>query len=271
MATVGVVEFFVVEGLLADMAAFNAAVDAKIDEGFASVDEPQTDGTNIWLVMMKGSPASFVAEYEIVSLGSTLTSGSQELTVDPAVAGTDVPGVGGAGTDYDFTVSIDGAAAAHFTVNVAAADDYDDIAALMDTAIGGSGAAVTFAASAFVITSDSSGSTSTILVTRPTGGANPDLFAAIETADTVTITSEAPVAGTDDDDSTFEIEGNHILNFQAGYKFTVTRSTANDGVYTVAPGGSTFVTPNTVIPVNEVVADDTVDGYIEGWSPSVGP
>jgi hypothetical protein len=272
MATVGFIEYFVVEGTLADMATFNADVDAQIDLGYISVDEPQTDGTDIWLVMMKGSPASFVAEYEIVSLGSVLTSGFQRITAsDPIAAGDDA--ITTLGTYY-FKVAVDGGPVIEYNVVVGATRTYAQITSDIDTAVSAAGITVTFddANDQFVFTSDSSGSGSSISVTEGTTGT--DIFTQM-VADDATLTApwtyEAPVAGTDDDDSTFEIEGNHILNFQAGYKFTVTRSTANDGVYTVAPGGSTFVTPNTVIPVNEAVADETVDGYIEGWSPSVGP
>ena len=80
-----------------------------------------------------------------------------------------------------------------------------------------------------------------------------------------TATVGAPLLGE------FEVADDQSNNFHAGYKFTITRSTGNDGVYTVLDGGSTYAAGFTTIPVNEEVFDGTADGFIEGWSGSVGP
>jgi hypothetical protein len=66
----------------------------------------------------------------------------------------------------------------------------------------------------------------------------------------------------------FTVAGDQTQNFNPGYKFTVTRSTGNNGVYTVV---SSVYGVATVITVEEVVVSAVVDGFVEGWSPSVGP
>lgn len=144
MATVGSIEYKVISGTVGAIATFNAAVEADINNGYAPLGEPITDGTDIFQTMFKGSAASFVAEYAI----------------DAATDG-------------------------------------------------------------------------------------------------------APGAGV------LEVVGDITIDFNPGYKFTVTRSTGNDGVYTVLT--SEYVGPNTEITVKEALPDNTPDGFIEGWSPSVGP
>lgn len=59
----------------------------------------------------------------------------------------------------------------------------------------------------------------------------------------------------------FIVAGDQALNFPAGFRFTVTGSVGNSGVYTVAPRGSKFTT-STTIHVVELVASATVDGII---------
>jgi hypothetical protein len=59
---------------------------------------------------------------------------------------------------------------------------------------------------------------------------------------------------------TFSIAGNRTSDFNVGFKFTVTGSTGNDGVYTVAT--STYVGPDTDIVV--IPADDILDGTVDG-------
>ncbi len=65
----------------------------------------------------------------------------------------------------------------------------------------------------------------------------------------------------------FKIAGDQTQNFHAGYRFTVVGSTANNGVYTVKNGGSSFGGGSTTIPVNEAVPDATVDGSVIGYAP----
>ena len=68
--------------------------------------------------------------------------------------------------------------------------------------------------------------------------------------------------------STLTIAGDFSLNFQPGYKFTISGSSGNDGVYTVA---SSVFSAATVITLKETLPDGTVDGIIIGDAPSVGP
>lgn len=66
--TVGSIEYKVVTGTVAGIVAFNAAVEAQINNGYAVLDiGPQSDGTNIWQIMFKGSAESYIAEYPITT------------------------------------------------------------------------------------------------------------------------------------------------------------------------------------------------------------
>jgi hypothetical protein len=66
MSTFGSIEYAVVTGTVAGIAAFNTAVEVKTNLGFAPVAAPFSDGTNITQVFMKGGgAASFIAEYAI--------------------------------------------------------------------------------------------------------------------------------------------------------------------------------------------------------------
>lgn len=60
----------------------------------------------------------------------------------------------------------------------------------------------------------------------------------------------------------FEIAGDYTLIFTAGVSIIVAGSTGNDGTYTVKAGGSSFVGKNTIIPVDEIIPDSTVDGNV---------
>ena len=59
---------------------------------------------------------------------------------------------------------------------------------------------------------------------------------------------------------TFQIDGDHTLEFIDGVSFTITGSTGNDGTYTVA--SSTLAGGDTYIVVDETVASATADGNI---------
>jgi hypothetical protein len=80
MATYGSITYDAVVGTVAAMAAFNTAVEAKINLGFAPVAPPTSDGTNINQVFFKGSASSFVAEYAI-NLATTGAAGTGSLRV----------------------------------------------------------------------------------------------------------------------------------------------------------------------------------------------
>ena len=81
MATYGSVEYKVVTGTVAAIATFNANVEAEINNGYAPIVEPQTDGTDISQVLAKGSSTSFVSEYE-VDTATDGTAGNGSFTVD---------------------------------------------------------------------------------------------------------------------------------------------------------------------------------------------
>ena len=70
------------------------------------------------------------------------------------------------------------------------------------------------------------------------------------------------IVGVDTINDEFDILGDHASYYPAGTLVAVVNSTGNDGTYTVAPGGATYVFPNTTIPVVENVVDATVDGEI---------
>jgi hypothetical protein len=62
----------------------------------------------------------------------------------------------------------------------------------------------------------------------------------------------------------FRIATDQRQNFQPGFKFTVTGSTGNNGIWTVKSTGATYSAPNTTIPVVETVPNATVDGTVIG-------
>ena len=68
MSTYGSVEYYVVTGTVAAIGTFNAAVETQVNLGYAILDNgPQTDGTNIWQVMMKGGASSFTPDYPVTT------------------------------------------------------------------------------------------------------------------------------------------------------------------------------------------------------------
>lgn len=263
--TAGSPDYFVVIGTVAGIAAFNAAVLAKRNLGWAPIGNPYTDGVDIEQVMFKGAISSFIGVYPIIVVAAVATSGYQTLSIAPARVGTDSPGL--AAATYDFDITIDGGVLQQESIVIAGGEDYDAIAALMDAEVTPA-ATVVFSGSAFVFTSASTGVTSTILVAAGTAGSGGgDLFAAIEVADTVTITFNAPVAGTAGTVDAFTVDGDQAADFQAGYRFTVSGSTGNDGTYTVAPNGSILLAgPTTQIPTVEQIPDATADGDIVAYA-----
>lgn len=62
----------------------------------------------------------------------------------------------------------------------------------------------------------------------------------------------------------FRIATDQRHNFQPGFKFQVTGSTGNNGIWTVKSTGATYLAPNTTIPVVETVPNATVDGTVVG-------
>lgn len=66
----------------------------------------------------------------------------------------------------------------------------------------------------------------------------------------------------DDVNDEFEISGDQTSAFTKGTKFEAEGSTGNDGEYTVASDATYDGTTNTIIPVEENVADATGDGSI---------
>lgn len=119
-------------------------------------------------------------------------------TAVPPVTPATVPGIGAGGTNYDFTISVGGAAPVDYTINVLATDTMTSIAAKMEAAVSAVVNVVSVAAvgTGFVITSNTAGAASAVLVTEPTTGANPDLFAAIDFGLTATHTTVS-TPGTD--------------------------------------------------------------------------
>ena len=60
----------------------------------------------------------------------------------------------------------------------------------------------------------------------------------------------------------FKIKGDQSATYIAALSIKVINSTGNDGTYTVKAGGSSYAAGVTTIPVDEAVADATVDGDI---------
>lgn len=124
MATFGSVEYFVQTGTVAATAAFNTAVETKVNEGYALAGPAQTDGTNLWQLMFKGAAASFVAQFTI-NLATVGAAGLGSLRVagDVAIhfpAGLRITVVGSTGNDGIYSVKNGGAtfAAGNTTIPV---------------------------------------------------------------------------------------------------------------------------------------------------------
>ncbi len=144
--------------------------------------------------------ASATSGYQIVNVGGDkvdgtatgladdvpATSGYQYITSDAAVAASDAA-ITTNGTYY-FKVDIDGAGVTEYSVTTAASTSFTELAALMDAEVT-AGATVTFddANDRFVVTSKSTGASSTIAVTA--GSTGTDVFAQV-------ITDSAPTAMT---------------------------------------------------------------------------
>lgn len=95
---------------------------------------------------------------------------------------------------YDVDIAIDGGVATTYTVVATGTDNMTTMAALLDAAI--PGASVSSVGSAFIITSNAIGSSSSIVITEPSSGTNPDLFAELDISLTAThnITTTGPQA-----------------------------------------------------------------------------
>ena len=106
------------------------------------------------------------------------TAGLARAYVDGLPAGTVVPGV--ATQNWEVDVTIDGGALQQLAIAVNIADDYDTIAATLSTAI--TGGTCAFVNGAFVVTSGTTGASSTVVVAAGTLGTTSDLFAAITAA-----------------------------------------------------------------------------------------
>ena len=126
---------------------------------------------------------------------TSASAGVASAVVAGAPLGTVVPGV--ATQNWEIDVTVDGGGLQQLPLAIAITDDYDAIAVIMSTAT--VGATVAFVAGAFVFTSNTTGSTSTVVVGAGTLGVTSDLFAAITAAaaGNPLITFPAPVDGID--------------------------------------------------------------------------
>jgi hypothetical protein len=109
MATYGSIQYAVVTGTVAGIAAFNTAVETQTNLGFAPAAAPFTDGTNISQIFFKGGgAASFISEYPI-NLATTGIPGSGSFRVATDVssqfnAGFRFTVVGSTGNNGIYTV-----------------------------------------------------------------------------------------------------------------------------------------------------------------------
>lgn len=104
--------------------------------------------------------------------------GTASASIAGTPAGTVVPGV--ATQNWEVDVTIDGGTLQQLAIAVNIADDYDTIAATLSAAI--TGGTCAFVAGEFVVTSTTTGITSTAIVAAGTLGTTSDLFAAITAA-----------------------------------------------------------------------------------------
>lgn len=125
-----------------------------------------------------------------------VTAGYQNVVVFLATLGTFVTAL--PADTYDFDVTIDGGPLQQLSITTVGGETYTAIAALMSAVIVGGSVAYSDTLSAFVITSSTSGVTSTMLVTAGTfGSTGGDLFAALTVFDfPKTFTFNTPVVGT---------------------------------------------------------------------------
>jgi hypothetical protein len=157
-------------------------------------------GGDITLTPGSGTPAAGTQQVDVggARVGGDVTglaadtAGFADAAISGAPAGSVVPGI--AAATYDFDVTIDGGGLQQNTIITAGGEDYDAIAALMSTAV--TGGSVAFVAGSFRITSATTGISSAATVAAGTlGSGGGDLFAAIDTAATVTTTFPAPTGG----------------------------------------------------------------------------
>jgi hypothetical protein len=125
---------------------------------------------------------------------SNLTSGKSTIAVvaNPAVVGPTVVGI--AAGDYTIDVNVDGAGLVEHIITATGTDTVSSIAALMQVAVG---MPVTVVGNAFVFTSPTSGTMSSVLVSLP-AAAGVDLISAISTslvASSVTNTAVSGITG----------------------------------------------------------------------------
>ena len=150
--------------------------------------------------------------------GTPATAGFAEAAMAPAISAGTPPFALGAAT-YDFDVTIDGGPVQQLSISVVGGEDFTDIAALMDAQV--VGGAVTLETSAFRVTSDTTGLTSSATIAVGTAGsAGGDLFAAILAQDPggtgtngTTTTFPAPTAGTSGaltENATYNFTGNFV-------------------------------------------------------------
>lgn len=81
MATTSTLEYEVVTGTIAAIGTFNAAIAAKVEQGFSPAVIAQTDGTNIWQLMIKGAPTSFTLAWAISLAPTVGIAGSGAFTI----------------------------------------------------------------------------------------------------------------------------------------------------------------------------------------------
>lgn len=200
--------------------------------------------------LVAGTPYYFVA----TSTPGTLTAA---LTATPIVTPTTSPAIGGSGTYYDFTLTIDGTGPITYSVNLVTADTITSIATKMQTAIG-DGVTVVASGNALVITSSTTGSLSTVAITYPTTGTNTDLFNAILAA----LTSSSVVFTEADGTSagSFKVSITSNVALPSNY---VTVTTSGSGSMTVAQYRQQVTFPSfEVNPTRNNVWVDTPQGLL---------
>jgi hypothetical protein len=166
------------------------------------------------------------ATANIVVSGVTCGAATIALTATPAI--TPATNLLIAAGVYSFTTNINGAGAATYTVTSKGSDTMTSMAALMTTALGGT-AVVTAVGTALVVTSPTLGSVSTVVETIP-AASGTDLFGAIYTALTATLTGNTSVAGINAVTSVAIVTG--------GINFTASPSDVLSVANTIIGGGS---------------------------------
>jgi len=147
------------------------------------------------------------------------SSGYQEISSTPTTfVGATVPAI--ASATYDLDVTIDGGGLNQLAVAILVTDDWDTIAAAiqsaLQTATGNADLAVIIGGK-MLVTSNSIGATSTVLIAAGTAGSGGgDLLAYIDASvANMTVTIEAAVPGSDDP-SAIKEPGNFATTSEAG-------------------------------------------------------